>query len=134
MEEQSYQQNVSKKIQELNKEDRLKLDMTKLSRRQYAEELKKQMEDHKEKELKQWNEMDERTMAINMRPLQAFEAMDTQTGNRMLPGFQTKEEKDNFRRFTKKAFKPDAPMLYHTLGAATDRPSRAILSAKESPP
>ena len=52
MEEQSYQQNVSKKIQELNKEDRLKLDMTKLSRRQYAEELKKQMEDHKEKELK----------------------------------------------------------------------------------
>ncbi len=78
--------------------------------------------------------MDERTKAINLKPLQAFEAMDVQTSNRMLPGFESKEDKDNYRRFSKKAFKQQVPMLYNTMGGADSLERRALLTANESPP
>jgi hypothetical protein len=37
-----------------------------------------------------------------MKPLHAFETLDKDPHNKMLPGYLTTEEKDNYRRYNKK--------------------------------
>jgi len=45
------------------------------------------MSEFKERQNKMWNEMSDREMAINMKPLMAYENMDRDIGNKMVPGF-----------------------------------------------
>lgn len=39
--------------------------------------------------MRRWNEMSDREKQINKKPLNAYEAMESDTHNKMLPGFKT---------------------------------------------
>lgn len=60
------------------------------------------MEDFKDRERRKFNEMTDKERLINMKPLNAYENMESNTNNKMLPGFSTVEEKDDYRRFHRK--------------------------------
>lgn len=40
--------------------------------------------------------------AINLKPLNAYECLDYDLHNKMLPGFNKTEDRENFRRFNRK--------------------------------
>ena len=47
--------------------------------------------------------MTDKEKLINSQPLTAYELMDTDTHNKMLPGYtKVPEERDNYRRFNRK--------------------------------
>lgn len=61
------------------------------------------MEEEKDKKNKMWNEMSDAEKMYNLRSLQAYEQMDHQTGNKMLPGFEDDpwKNKMNHARFNR---------------------------------
>lgn len=62
------------------------------------------MEDHKERELKMFNEMSEREKALNNKPLAAYETMQNDIYTKNIPGFNksVERERDNYRRYNRK--------------------------------
>jgi hypothetical protein len=71
------------------------------------------MVDFKEREKRRWNEMSEKEKLINSKPLNAYETLDKDTHNLMLPGYQTTEERDNYRRYNKKGINRTALLAGH---------------------
>jgi hypothetical protein len=55
--------------------------------------------------------MSDKEKEINMKPLQAFETLDKDPHNKMLPGYLTTEEKDNYRRYHKKGINKSNVLL-----------------------
>lgn len=74
----------------------------KMYKRNYQQELQQQMSEFKERQNKMWNEMSDREMAINMKPLMAYENMDRDIGNKMVPGFNQEIAKQSHGRYQKK--------------------------------
>ena len=68
----------------------------------YADDLKKQIEDFKDREKRKYNEMSDREKLINTKSINAYEIMDNDIHNRLLPGYSKQEERDNFKRFRRK--------------------------------
>lgn len=48
--------------------------------------------------------MTEKEKMINLKPLIAYEAMENDAYNKLLPGYDKKEEKDNYRRYNKRDY------------------------------
>lgn len=45
------------------------------------------MEDFKDREKRKFNEMSEKEKQLNLKPLMAYETMDAESYNKMLPGY-----------------------------------------------
>ena len=68
----------------------------------YANDLQKQMEEFKDREKRKYNEMSEKERMLNQQPLKAYETMELDPHSKILMGYSTHEERDNYRRFNKR--------------------------------
>lgn len=56
----------------------------------------------KDREKRKYNEMTEKEKLINLKPLNAYETLDKDIQNKMIPGYMTVQERENYRRFNRK--------------------------------
>ena len=104
IQEKAYQTVLKTSIENLSQLDQERKQQQKYQNKEYGLELRRQIEDFKDRELKKYNEMSERERQINMKPLQAYENLQPEVPVKQIPGFSKHDEMDreNYRRFNRK--------------------------------
>eukprot|EP00347_Sterkiella_histriomuscorum_P014310 403361362 len=102
IEDRVYGNVLQQSIQTLNQLDQDKKVSQRYQAREYADTLQRQIYDHKDRELKKYNEMSDREKQLNIRPLAAYETMTGDINTKNIPGFERNQDKDNYRRFNRK--------------------------------
>jgi hypothetical protein len=74
-------------------------------RTSYAKELREQMQEQRDANIRRFNEMDERERKLNVGGLAAYEAAEATANTRAVPGFEVDKtfDKDDFKRKSSKA-------------------------------
>ncbi|CDW75955.1 UNKNOWN [Stylonychia lemnae] len=117
IEEQVYGTVLKSSIDTLNQMDQQRKISQKYQTKEYADQLKRQIDDFKDRELKKYNEMSDRERQLNIKPLVAYENMQSDIYVKQLPGFDRNNDKDNYRRYNRKGI---SNALLGQLGEATE--------------
>lgn len=118
--DENYKKYVESTVNMLSARDRKIAEDKKKLRESYAKELEKQIKEHKDQQKVMYNEMDERSQALNQRGLMAYETCERNTELFKLPGVNREHmDRENYARYARKKSPSQAGIdmgLSHPLG------------------
>ena len=88
----------------LGNRDKEEKDKREALRTSYAKELRSQMQEQHDANVRRFNEMDERERKLNVHGLAAYEAAEAKANTKTIPGFEVDKtfDKEDFKRVSAK--------------------------------